>query len=198
MKAEFWNTRYAEPGFAYGETPNDFFRKELLKLTPGKLLLPAEGEGRNAVFAALKDWDVSAFDQSSEGMRKAAILAKQQGVDVRFDTCDFEHFDPGTVLFDCIALIYFHPPVHFRSAFHLKALTWLKPGGKLIVEAFAKEQIKEQSGGPKDPDMLFSKEELVSDFGSLTNLNIETASIWLNEGRYHSGQARVIRVTGQK
>ncbi|MBN2807549.1 MAG: class I SAM-dependent methyltransferase [Prolixibacteraceae bacterium] len=198
MKAEFWNTRYAEPGFAYGEAPNEFFQEELLKLTPGKLLLPAEGEGRNAVFAALKGWEVKAFDQSSEGMAKAKQLAKQQGVAVHFDICDFEHFDPGTTLFDCIALIFFHPPAQFRSAIHHLALAWLRPGGKLIVEAFAKEQINEQSGGPKDPDMLFSREELANDFRLLSDLNIETATVWLNEGTHHQGPARVIRVIGEK
>jgi hypothetical protein len=49
---EFWNQRYAEAAFAYGSEPNAFFAEQLSKLEPGKLLLPAEGEGRNAVFAA--------------------------------------------------------------------------------------------------------------------------------------------------
>lgn len=198
MKAEFWNNRYAEPGFAYGEAPNEFFREEMLKLRAGNLLLPAEGEGRNAVFAALKGWEVTAFDQSSEGMAKAAQLAKQQGVAVQLQTCDFANFNPGNKRFDCIALIFFHPPVHLRSTLHKLALTWLKPGGKLILEAFEKAQINEESGGPKDPEMLFSKEEMEADFNTLTELHMETAVIWLNEGKYHHGQARIIRVTGMK
>jgi hypothetical protein len=32
------------------EKPMHFFTGEIKKLAPGKLLLPAEGEGRNAVF----------------------------------------------------------------------------------------------------------------------------------------------------
>ena len=56
---EFWDTRYAEIDFAYGKTPNTFFKDSIDKLTPGKLLLPADGEGRNAVYAATKGWDGS-------------------------------------------------------------------------------------------------------------------------------------------
>ena len=45
---EMWDKRYAQTDFVYGTEPNEFFKKQLLKLTPGKILLPAEGEGRNA------------------------------------------------------------------------------------------------------------------------------------------------------
>lgn len=46
---------------AYGTEPNAFFKAQLDQLTPGRLLLPAEGEGRNAVYAAKKGWEVAAF-----------------------------------------------------------------------------------------------------------------------------------------
>ena len=68
---EMWNKRYAQTDFVYGTEPNEFFEQQLLKLTPGKILLPAEGEGRNAVFAAKKGWEVYAFDSSIEAMKKA-------------------------------------------------------------------------------------------------------------------------------
>ena len=34
---EFWNERYAEPEFAYGVLPNDFFKNQLDKLKPGSI-----------------------------------------------------------------------------------------------------------------------------------------------------------------
>jgi hypothetical protein len=49
---ERWNDRYSKDEYAYGEQPNNFLREELEKLKPGTILFPAEGEGRNAVFAA--------------------------------------------------------------------------------------------------------------------------------------------------
>jgi hypothetical protein len=36
----------------YGTTPNEFFKQQLDLLEPGNILLPADGEGRNAVYAA--------------------------------------------------------------------------------------------------------------------------------------------------
>ena len=51
---EFWNERYSQEAYAYGTEPNAFFKSRIDQLSPGKLLLPAEGEGRNAVYAATK------------------------------------------------------------------------------------------------------------------------------------------------
>ena len=82
MNQDFWNKRYKAEVSAYGTKPNVFFKQEIDKLTPGKLLLPCEGEGRNAVYAAVKGWEVSAFDQSVEGMKKAIISAKQSHVEI--------------------------------------------------------------------------------------------------------------------
>lgn len=55
---DFWYERFSENIYIYGLHPNAFFKQELLKISSGKILLPAEGEGRNAIFAAQKGWDV--------------------------------------------------------------------------------------------------------------------------------------------
>ena len=64
---EFWDQRYSQKEYAYGETPNEYFRNQITSLTPGKILMPADGEGRNGVFAATLGWKVDAFDISTEG-----------------------------------------------------------------------------------------------------------------------------------
>jgi hypothetical protein len=64
MKAH-WDERYNSEDFAYGENPNVFLTETLPQFTPGKALFAAEGEGRNAVFAAGLGWEVSAFDLCS-------------------------------------------------------------------------------------------------------------------------------------
>jgi hypothetical protein len=35
MDARFWDERYGEDGFAYGDQPNDFLREQVSALTPG-------------------------------------------------------------------------------------------------------------------------------------------------------------------
>lgn len=66
---DFWNERYSHEKLAYGAEPNEFFRNQLQHLRPGKLLVPAEGEGRNAVYAAQQGWQVTAFDFSEAGYK---------------------------------------------------------------------------------------------------------------------------------
>ena len=51
-----WNDRYSKDEYAYGEEPNRYLKEQLEKLAVGKILFPAEGEGRNAVFAAKLGW----------------------------------------------------------------------------------------------------------------------------------------------
>ncbi len=85
----FWDERYAAPEYVYGETPNAFFKAQLEKLSPGRLLLPCEGEGRNAVFAAQMGWEVAAFDQSEMGRDKALRLAERKAVQINYQICDW-------------------------------------------------------------------------------------------------------------
>lgn len=73
-----WDDRYSEKEFAYGEEPNNYLKEQLSKLTPGPILFPAEGEVRNAVFAAKMGWNVSAFDISIKGKTKAIKLAEKK------------------------------------------------------------------------------------------------------------------------
>ena len=71
---EKWDDRYSEKEFAYGERPNIYLKEQLTKFPSGKILFPAEGEGRNLVYAATLGWNVFAFDQSAEGKRKATQI----------------------------------------------------------------------------------------------------------------------------
>lgn len=194
----FWDERFSNPEFAYGEEPNSFFAEKLSELEPGIILLPAEGEGRNAVFAAGKMWTVSAYDSSNAGKEKAMQLARKHEVSVQYEIADHTEFHAPAAYFDCIALIFAHMPSSIRQQIHRKLLGYLKPGGTLILEGFSKAQLGNPSGGPKDPDWLYSVDDLRADFLPLTHMSVEEADVHLNEGPYHQGAAKVIRLTGVK
>ena len=81
---EFWDDRYSKDEFAYGKHPNNYLKEQLEKLEVGSILFPAEGEGRNAVFAATLGWSVSAFDISTEGKNKALRLTESQNVSIDY------------------------------------------------------------------------------------------------------------------
>ncbi|GAB3199603.1 2-polyprenyl-3-methyl-5-hydroxy-6-metoxy-1,4-benzoquinol methylase [Pontibacter aydingkolensis] len=195
----FWNERYGKQEMIYGSEPNDFFREQLSKLTPGKLLLPAEGEGRNAVYAAQQRWDVLAFDYSDAGRAKAMQLAAQKGVNINYEVADAQTFSATPESLDAVALIYAHMPPTARTTLHQNIMTWLKPGGKLIVEAFHLKQLEGYpSGGPKNEDMLYTAATLIEDFKGMQVEYVKEEEIELAEGTYHLGKGYVTRLVASK
>ena len=189
-----WDERYSKAEYIYGKEPNEFFKKEIIKLEPGKILLPAEGEGRNAVFAAKLGWDVYAFDSSIEAKKKAVKLAAENKVNINYQIQQFEEIDYPNEYFDFIGLFYAHN--QNRSENHKKLIMNLKKRGIIVLEGFSKEQINFNSGGPQKIEMLFSIEELKFDFAQLSNLEIQEKIIFLNEGNQHLGSASVINLIG--
>jgi cyclopropane fatty-acyl-phospholipid synthase-like methyltransferase len=198
MMKDFWNQRYAEQKYAYGETPNVFFQEQLVSRQPGKLLLPAEGEGRNAVYAATLGWEVEAFDQSESGQAKALQLADRYGVKINYQVLTLEVVEFPENHFDAIGLIYTHFPAEKRKNYHQKLISFLKPGGYLFLEGFNQAQINYQSGGPRDSAMLFSPEVLLEDFSGMQIELLQEREVVLQEGLYHVGPAAVIRLVASK
>lgn len=198
-----WDERYRATGYAYGETPNLFFKEQLELLPPGRILMPADGEGRNGVYAAKLGWQVTSFDLSSEGRTKALQLAAAQGVSIEYLTGELDQLDFKPGYFDAIGLIYAHFTADKKSKLHRQLSTCLKPGGVVIFEAFSKahQAFRERNpkvGGPQDIDMLFSIAELETDFAGYEPLLLTEQEIELNEGSYHAGRGSVIRFIGRK
>jgi len=198
VNQEFWNNRYASDNYVYGIEPNSFLKEQLLKLNKGKILFPAEGEGRNAVFAAKLGFNAVAFDMSEEARKKAMKLARNENVTIKYNHSDFEAIDFPENHFDFIALIYAHFPDEKRQGYHRQLVNFLKPGGKILLEGFSIEQLQYNSGGPQNKAMLFTKNVLLNDFQSLNEIDIESGIINLQEGEHHKGEAAVIRMTGIK
>jgi SAM-dependent methyltransferase len=194
MSAELWNERYRNEVYVYGKEPNLFFREQLMKLEPGDLLLPAEGEGRNAVFAAALGWNVVAFDQSDEAMKKALRLADEKKVVIRYELGDLGSVSFPPASFDAVALIFVHQKFPERRAFHQLLRQFIKPGGTLIMEAYSKEQLRYQTGGPKDPELLFSLEDIREDFSDWNITHLVQTEVFHDEGLLHQGVGSVIRM----
>jgi SAM-dependent methyltransferase len=195
---KLWNERYSAIDFAYGTKPNEYFKSEIDKLNPGKLLLIGEGEGRNAIYAAKLGWKVDAVDFSEAGKAKALNLAKENNVDINYITKDLKEFEPRENYYNVVGIIYIHLEESLRKVVHRNVIKSLAKDGKVIIEVFEKEQIKYKSGGPKELDLLYSLEDIVTDFIDLDFLLLNKEIIELNEGKYHLGEAVVIRFTGMK
>lgn len=198
MNAKFWDERYKQSIYAYGQTPNVFVQEQLAALPIGKALFACEGEGRNAVYAASKGHTVYAFDMSIEGKNKALNLAQSNQVSIEFDVANAASVEYPKASFDAVFLIYAHLPSSIRHHLHQQIIQWLKPNGLVILEAFQKAQLGNASGGPKDPDMLFSKAILEHDFSELHIIENAYHQVELNEGPYHIGKANIIRMIAKK
>jgi len=200
---EKWDERYRKPEFAYGEEPNNFLKEKLSGIPVGTILFPAEGEGRNAVYAATLGWSVYAFDLSGEGKKKAMLLAARHHVKIDYAVGEFQSvtYHPGQ--FDALGLIYAHFPADKKSDYHKKLATYLKPGGMVIFEAFSKKHLdyvlrNEKIGGPKEIGILFSVDEIQSDFSNFEIIELVEQEIELHEGLFHNGTGSVIRFIGRK
>jgi SAM-dependent methyltransferase len=194
----FWDNRYSAEEYAYGTKPNAFFADELRKIKPGKILLPAEGEGRNALFAAINGWEVTAFDNSKIAKEKALKLIRKYNVDIDYHIADYFTFPSKIDNFDAVSLIYAHINSSMRKSAHKRLITFIKPGGKILIEGFSRHQLNFNSGGPKDPTLLYSSEDLLDDFNELSEVEIFETETELNEGLYHRGIASIIRLIGIK
>ncbi len=198
-----WDERYKEEAYVYGTEPNEFFKEWLPKFKAGKILMPADGEGRNGVYAAIQGWAVTSFDLSEVGKQKALNLARKCKVTINYLVGDFEELSIEKEQFNAIGLIYAHVAATKKQQLHHKMNNVLKPGGVIILEAFSKSHLQYSEknakvGGPKELEMLYSKKEILADFKGYHLLFLEEQEITLNEGTYHTGTGSVIRFAGIK
>lgn len=201
---EMWDNRYSSEDYAYGINPNVFLKDSIEKYKlKGSILMPAEGEGRNAVYAAKKGLEVTAFDISVEGKKKALKLAKKENIEITYDVGDFFNLNLINQKYDSAALIYAHFPPPLLSKYYQKIGELIKPNGILILEGFSKNHLKYREenpniGGPNQLDMLFSKESIKNDFPDFEIIQLEETEVELSEGIYHNGIGSVIRFVGKK
>ncbi|HKK88276.1 MAG TPA: methyltransferase domain-containing protein [Saprospiraceae bacterium] len=199
MEKSFWDEKFDKEEYIYGTAPNAFFAEKLLSIEhSGKLLLPGEGEGRNAVFAARSGWQAIACDLSYIGRKKARALAEKYDVSLRYDLCSVAEMPYAKESMDAVGLFYIHVMEGIRSKFHKDVQTILKPGGHLILEFFHKEQLGRNSGGPKTEDMLYTVEQLQEEFPKIEFSELKKEKVQLSEGAHHKGEAVVIRGFGVK
>jgi hypothetical protein len=135
-------------------------------------------------------------------MNKALKLAEKEGVVINYQVGDFYTL-PLDEQYDAAGLIFAHFPPHLLSNYHKKIAELIRPGGLIILEGFSKNHLtfqKEnpQAGGPKQEEMLFSKESIRKDFPDFEILLLEEVEVELNEGKFHKGLSSVIRFIGKK
>jgi len=195
---DFWNEKYSAAESLYGTEPLPFLRESLSHLKPGgRVLLPADGEGRNGVYLATEGFDVHTFDGSEVAVQKSRQDAADRGVIIHATVSSVADFGFPTEEFDGVISSYFHLQPYFPQL-HQKYISCLKPGGVFLLEGFSKDQMNYDSGGPREKDMLFTQEGLREDFKDFDILMMEEKVEMLNSGTRHKGEGSVIRMIAKK
>jgi len=158
MDANAWDERYAEAELVWSAAPNQFVESELADLPPGRGLDLACGEGRNARWLADRGWQMTAIDFSPVAIDKARQVS---------DPVEWQVGDALTAplpeALDLVVIAYLQVPADERRTAVRRSFEALAPGGTLLVVAHDSTNISEGSGGPQDPSVLFTAEDVLAD-----------------------------------
>lgn len=195
----FFDEKFNTVEFLYGLNPNDFLFEKSLILSPASNILSlGEGEGRNALFLLKQGHHVTAVDESIVGLNKSKDLCKDFKNQFKTIHTDIAQFDFQSNYYSGIVSIWFHLPTSLRKVIHRKCVESLKPGGFFILEAYTPKQLNNNSGGPKNIDMLMNLEDLKSELEGLKLLEAREIDRNINEGTGHVGMSAVVQILGQK
>ncbi len=165
MDATAWDDRYRATELVWGARPNRWVEQELADLPPGRAVDLACGEGRNALWLAARGWRVTAVDFSAVALDKGRTLETQQPAGappVEWVCADATAFRPEPA-YDLALLCYLQLSAHQRTATVRNAAAALRPGGVLLVIAHDSANLTEGTGGPQDPEVLYTAGDVVAD-----------------------------------
>lgn len=163
MDADAWNDRYRTSELIWKAEPNRFLPPAVADLSPGRAVDLACGEGRNAVWLAAQGWQVLGVDFSSVAIDKARSLARERGVEVAWEVADLATWEPPAQSADLVGVFYLQVPSALRRTVLARAWSALAPGGVLLVVAHDSANIADGVGGPQDPSVLYTAEDVVAD-----------------------------------
>ena len=193
-----WDERFATEEFIYGSEPNEFLKQNVDRVMSGKVLCVADGEGRNGVFLAKLGFAVTSIDFSQKALNKAEKFAKANSVRIQTICADLLEYDFGENVFDAVISIFSHFNKQDTYSLHTKYFKALKPGGVFLLEAFAKEQLPLDTGGPKNIDLLYNTKDIKTSFPKAEFKLLKKDIVYLHEGELHDGKAVVVRAIVKK
>ena len=170
MDAKAWDQRYAASELVWSREPNQFVAAELADLAPGTAVDLAAGEGRNAIWLASRGWSATAVDFSQVALDKGARLADEVGIEldgtVSWVCADATIWQPAEPV-DLVVVAYLQLPAEDRRRAVRGAVTMLRPGGTLLLVAHDSTNLTEGTGGPQDPSVLMTADDVLDDLSGL-------------------------------
>jgi SAM-dependent methyltransferase len=170
-----WDERYGAHDLVWSAEPNRFVEAETTDLAPGRVLDVAAGEARNAIWLAENGWTATAVDFSRVGLQKAAHLAAARGVALEVVEADVTTYEPPPGAFDLVLVAYLHTPARDRAQWLAHSVRALAPGGTLLIVGHDRTNLDGGYGGPQDPAVLTTPDDLVAELAAFDDLEIDKA-----------------------
>jgi SAM-dependent methyltransferase len=188
MDSQDWDTRYKSADNIWSLTPNEFVAQYLEQLPAGSMIDLAGGEGRNALWFASRGWEVENVEFSRVALGKYADRSIEMDL---LDHCKATHADVTENIqyalhdVDLGVIAYLHIDSTGLAKAIQSLVSNIKPGGTFFGIWHARENLVDGYGGPQDPEVLPTKEEVQ---GALVQSGISGASIELKERRVKVGK----------
>ena len=196
----FWDQRYSAEGFHFGTEPNGFLKAQAGLFRPGqKVLMVADGEGRNGVFVASLGARVHSIDGSAVAVDKARAFAKSRGVALEAEFADLAEWAWPEAAYDVVVAIFIQfadPAFRHRIFEGMKRAT--RPGGLVVIEGYRPEQIGYGTGGPPQVENLYTLGLLEVAFSGYEVLHAREHDSVIQEGRGHGGMSALVDFVARK
>ncbi|MGZ4520315.1 MAG: class I SAM-dependent methyltransferase [Mycobacteriaceae bacterium] len=166
MDAADWDKRYSDSELVWGAPPNRYVVQHATSLPAGRALDLACGEGRNALWLATRGWQVTGLDYSAVALRKAEEIASRAPRAV-ISRLTWEQGDVTTANlgggYNLVLMVYLHLPPEERRELIAKACAALALDGQLLVVAHDLINLTEGYGGPPEPAILFTPDDVLAE-----------------------------------
>lgn len=193
-----WDEKYQGETYIYGKDANIYLTSMFKNHTDTheKVVLFAEGEGRNAVYLAELGYDVTTYDTSKVGIEKQQRLAAEKQVKIHAMYGDItQETDIPHETFDYSVNIFGHVPSEGKKMMFHNLVNALVSGGHSYFELYAKKQLQLGTGVPKDVDMLYDEAEVRAMLAQLpVRIHfLAERKVIRHEGTKHKGAGIVIQ-----
>jgi len=174
-RAGAWDERHSAHDPIESWEPDPTLVGEVASMTPGRALDLGSGDGRNAVWLARHGWTVTAVDFSVVALDRARTLAATADVEIDWRQADLLSWTPAAEAFDLVAVFFIHLPADERRPVYARAAAAVAIGGTLLVVGHDRSNAADGVGGPHDPDVLFTPDEIVAELPE--GFTVERASV---------------------
>jgi SAM-dependent methyltransferase len=122
---------------------------------------------------------VTAIDFSGAALDKARRLTEAEPPEVRarltWRQQDLTEWEPEPVAADLVLIAYLHLAATDRRRVLHASVDALRQGGVLLVIGHDRTNIEHGTGGPQEPDLLYTPDDLNADLADRDDLEIELA-----------------------